>query len=243
MFGISFVPAYITNRILAYCATHIWKIALLLLLIWFHISLLVPITHSVVRRALTNNTDTLIWASGSVDAYTTRIFYHLPLIFCVSNTIGQSVQAKIEYSTITRHKLWLTHPTWTFWLAIPFKRNFKVDQRNGRINLKVMSAIVSIEILLTFNITNTRFGKTVYYNKESVNNMVQCPVEDSKVVTDCPDGHRIKGSVVIILVNSTEICHIVPLCVWYFNGQSLLLFLTMSFHSQPLSISRFIQTQ
>ena len=74
-----------------------------------------------------------------------------------------------------------------------------------------MAAIVSIKILLPFTLTNTRFGKIAYYNKESVNNTVQCPAEDSKVVTDFPYGRRIEGAVVIILVNIIEICHVSPL--------------------------------
>ena len=74
-----------------------------------------------------------------------------------------------------------------------------------------MAAIVSIDILLPLTLTNNRVGKIAYNNKESVKNMVQCPVEDSKVVTDCPGGRRIEGAAVIILVNSIEICHVVPL--------------------------------
>ena len=191
MFAISFVPEYITNRLLTYCATHSWKIALLLLLIWFQISWLVHVTHLAGIRALAENTDTLICASSSVETCTARIFYHPPLLFFVSKTIGQSVQEKITHSTITRYKILLTHPTWMFWLAIPFERNCKVDQRNGKINLKVMAAIVSIEIILPFTLTNTLSGKISYYNKESVNNMFQCPSEYSKEVTGCPDGRRI----------------------------------------------------
>ena len=159
MFAISFVPEYITNRLLTYCATHIWKIALLLLLIWFQISRLVPVTHSAVRRVLTKNTDTLICASSSVDACTKIIFYHLPLLLFVSNTIGRYIQAIITHSTITKHKLWLMYPTWTFWISIPFKRSCKVDQRNDKINLKFMATIVSIYILFSFTLNTTRFGK------------------------------------------------------------------------------------
>ena len=194
MFVISFVPAYITNKLLTYCATHGWKIALLLLLILSQISWLVPVTHLSVRQALTKNTDTLICASSSVNACTARVFYHPPLLFFVSNTIGQSVQAKITHSAITRHRLWLTNPTWMFWIALPYEQNCKVDQRNGKINLKVMEAIVYIDRLLPFTLTNTRFCKISYYNKESVNNTVQFPAEDSKVVTDCPDGCWIEGA-------------------------------------------------
>ena len=171
MFIISFVPEYTTNSILTYFPTHSWKIALLL--IWLQIPRLVPIIHSAVRRALTNNTDTLICASSSVDACTVRIFYHLYLIFFVSNIISQSVQSKITHSTITRHKLLLTHPTWTFWLAILFERNCKVDQRNGKIILKFMADFFSNDILFPFTITNTWIGKISYYNKESVNNTIQ----------------------------------------------------------------------
>ena len=46
-----------------------------------------------------------------------------------------------------------------------------------------MEAIVSIEILLPFTLTNTQFGNIAYYNKYSVNNTVQFPEEYSKLVT------------------------------------------------------------
>ena len=81
-----------------------------------------------------------------------------------------------------------------FLLAIPFDRNFKVDQRNFKIGLKFMAVVVSIEMLLLFTLTNTRFGKIAYYNKESVNNTVQCPEEYYNVVTDFTDGRQIEGA-------------------------------------------------
>ena len=132
MFVISFLSAYIKNRLLTYCATHIWTTTLLLLLVWFQISRLVPVTHSAVRWDLTKNTDMIICAPISVDECTARIFYHPPPILFVSNTIGQSVQEKIAHSTIIRHKIWLMLPIWTFWIAILFKRNCKVDHRKGK---------------------------------------------------------------------------------------------------------------
>ena len=46
-----------------------------------------------------------------------------------------------------------------------------------------MEAIVSIEILLPFTLTNTQFVNIAYYNKYSVNNTVQFPEEYSKLVT------------------------------------------------------------
>ena len=106
-----------------------------------------------------------------------------------------------------------------------------------------MVAIVSIEILLPFNITNNLFGKIAYYNKEGVNNVVQFPAEDSKVVIDFSGGCRIEGSVVIILFKPIEICHVLPFCTWACNSFSFLLFLTMSFHINPISIPHFIRTQ
>ena len=107
-----------------------------------------------------------------------------------------------------------------------------------------MAVIVSIEILLPINLTNTRSGKIACYNKESVNNTVQCPEEDSKLVTDCLDGGQREGAVVIILFNSIEIFHVVPLFMWACNSIFLLIFLTpVSFRSHTLSISYFVRTQ
>ena len=76
-----------------------------------------------------------------------------------------------------------------------------------------------------------------------MNNTVQCPAEYSKVVTNCPDGLWIEGYVVIIIVNSIKIFQVVPLCKWAFNSLSLLIFISVYFHSQPLSIPHFIQTK
>ena len=77
-----------------------------------------------------------------------------------------------------------------------------------------MTVTVSIEIILPITLTNTRFGRIAYCNKDSVNNTVQCSEEDSKVVKDCLDGDQREGAVMIIPVNSIEICHVVPLCTW-----------------------------
>ena len=165
MFVISFFSSYITNSLPTYYATHSLKFALLLLIIWFQISQLVPLSHSEVRRSPTKNTDTFIFASSSVNTCTAIIFYHPPLILFVSNNSGRSFQSKTIYSTITGHKLWLMHPTWTFWLAIPFGRNCTFYQINGKISLKVMVAIVSIEILLPLTFANNWFGKIAYYRK------------------------------------------------------------------------------
>ena len=77
-----------------------------------------------------------------------------------------------------------------------------------------MAAIVSIEIILPFTLTNTLFGKISHHNKDSVNNTVQCPAEDSKVVTYSIDVHQIQGAVLIILFNNIEMCRLVPLFKW-----------------------------
>ena len=159
MFVTSFVPEYITNRILTCCADHSWKFALLLLLILFQIAWLVPVTFLSARQDFTKNNDTIVCASSRGNACSKIIFYHMSLLFLQSNTIGQYVKEKITHSAITNHKLWLTHPIWMFCLAIPFEHNCKGDQRNGKLNLKIMAAIVSIIILLTFTLTNTQFSR------------------------------------------------------------------------------------
>ena len=92
---------YITNRLLTYCATHSWKIELPLILILFKIPQLVPITHSAVRRAITNNIGILIWESSSINAYTARISYHLPLLFYIQN--HQSIRS-VKNKTYHNHK-------------------------------------------------------------------------------------------------------------------------------------------
>ena len=107
-----------------------------------------------------------------------------------------------------------------------------------------MAVIVSIEILLPINLTNTRFVKIACYNKESVNNTVHFPEEYSKLVTNCLDGGQREGAVVIILFNSIEIFHVLPLLTWACNRFLLLIFLTpMSFRSHTLSISYFMRSQ
>ena len=146
------------NRILTYCATHRWKISLPIIIILFQIPRLAPVTHSSVRQAIDNNTNTLICASTSVDACTAIIFYQPPLIFFVSNTVSQLHSGKNNKFHNHKAQNLIDTSDLDVLTPIPFEPNCKVDQRNGRINLKFMVAIVSIEILLPFTLTNKIFG-------------------------------------------------------------------------------------
>jgi hypothetical protein len=98
------------------------------------------------------------------------------------------VQAKEAFVTVTGYKCRLTHEVRSRCrLSIPVKTNPIVHDRKCKIDLKIMTSRMGIQIPLPLFLTNVTLDKEAHHNIHCMDHS-QCPAENSQVISvraDC----------------------------------------------------------
>ena len=106
------------------------------------------------------------------------------LLWWMRNTCGDFIQAKTFVAIAWDEKV-LSHKVQSFvWFTIPLETDSIVHYRyrQCQIYLKVVMAIMVIQISFPLFLSNVTFDKKTHHNIRCVNYPVQCPAENSQVV-------------------------------------------------------------
>jgi hypothetical protein len=96
---------------------------------------------------------------------------------------GDSIRAKKAFATITWDKGVLTHKVWSLCtrsIPLKLKTNSVVHDRQCKINQKIMTSSVVIQIPFSLFLANTTFHKKTHHNIRWMDHPVQCPAENSQ---------------------------------------------------------------
>ena len=210
MFIVPLFPALFANRLLADWTSHSRCSACLppLLCTQFSSELL-SVTHPAITPRYHPKTHPHV---GTLICRHTCSAFVLHSYFCflrrwMRNTCGDSIQTKKTFVAIAWDEMVLSHKVRSFvWFTIPLETNSVVHYRQCQIYLKVVMARMVIQILFPLFLSNVTFDKKTHHNIRCVDYPVQCPAENSQVVS------------IIISVNGIVISNVIRLRLWSSNS-------------------------
>jgi hypothetical protein len=83
----------------------------------------------------------------------------------VSNASGDTIQTKEAFATVAGYKCHLPQKVWSrCGLPIPLKTNAKVHDGKCKIDLKIMTSQMGIQIPFPLFLTNVTFDKEAHHN-------------------------------------------------------------------------------
>ena len=210
MFIVPLFPALFANRLFADRTSHSRGSAPLLPILWTQFSSeLLSVAHSTVFPRFHPKTHPHV---GTLICRHTCSAFVLHSYFCflrwwMRNTCGDSIQTKKTFVAIAWDEMVLSHKVRSFvWFTIPLETNSVVHYRQCQIYLKVVMARMVIQILFPLFLSNVTFDKKTHHNIRCVDYPVQCPAENSQVVS------------IIISVNGIVISNVIRLRLWSSNS-------------------------
>jgi hypothetical protein len=222
MFIVPLFLALFANRLLAYQASHSRGSAPLLPILCTQFSSeLFSVAHSTVFPWRQAKTQPLV---GTLICRHTRPTFKFHNNFCfllwwMCNASGDSIQAKKTFVAITWDERVLSHKVWSFvWFNIPLNTDSVVHYRQCQIYLKVVMARMVIQISCPLFLSNVTFDEKTHHNIHCVDYPVQCPAENSQVVSIRADGRQVVCTIPIISVNGIVISNVIRLRLWSSNS-------------------------
>jgi hypothetical protein len=224
MFIVPLFPALFANRLLADRTSHTRGSAPLLPILCTQFSSeLLSVTHPAITPRYHPKTHPHV---GTLIRRHTCSAFVLHSYFCflrqwMRNTCGDSLQTKKTFVAIAWDKRVLSHKVRSFvWFTIPLETNSVVHYRQCQIYLKVVTARMVIQISFPLFWSHVTFDKKTHHNIRCVDYPVQCPEENSQVVSICADCRRVVCTIPIISVNGIVISDVIRLHLWSNNSIS-----------------------
>jgi hypothetical protein len=124
----------------------------------------------------------------------------------VSNASGDTIQTKEAFATVAGYKCRLPQKVWSrCGLPIPLKTNAIVHDGKCKIDLKIMTSQMGIQIPFPLFLTNVTFDKEAHHNIHRIDHPIQRPAENSQVISVRADCRRVVSAIPIVSVHGIVI--------------------------------------